>query len=128
MALSTRDLIYKFIADSDGDRVGGMSLVAIFLSEYRARSAHEAEELLRGLGDILENDTGTRLAACAWLVEALAANNVYSSAVEAKLRRRLASMKAKLDLPNEAETQVITALGKADLAIDSARKRCDSED
>ncbi len=127
MALGARELIYKFIADTDGDRVGGVSLVSTFLSEYRARNAGEAEELLLGLGDILENDSGTRLAACAWLVEALAANDVYSTDVEATLRRRLASMRAQSDLPKEAETQAIRALSKADLAMYSARKRCESE-
>lgn len=127
MSLEARKLIYKFIAESDGDRIGGMSLVSIFLSEYESRSADEAEELLLSLGEILEIDSGPRLAACAWLVEALAANNVRSLGVEAKLRRRLASMEANSNLPNDAEMQLLKALRSADLALYSVGKRSDGE-
>lgn len=127
MSLRAREQIYRFIAESDGDRVGGMSLVSVFLSEYHARNADEAEELLLGLGEILESDSGTRLAASAWLVEALATNNVHSPVVEAKLRKRLASIEANSTPSNEAELQVLRALRSADLALYSAGKRPDRE-
>lgn len=127
MSLRAREQIYRFIAESDGDRVGGMSLVSVFLSEYHARNADEAEELLLGLGEIFESDSGTRLAASAWLVEALAANKVCSSFVEAKLRNRLASIEANSTSSDEAELQALQALRKADLALHSAGKRPDRE-
>ena len=127
MSLEDRQLIYRFIAESDSDRIGGMSLVSKFLSEYRARNADEVEELLLSLGEILESDSGPRLAACAWLVEALATNDIHSLVVEAKLRERLASMEANPNRPDQMEMHLLEALRNADLALYSASKRSDSE-
>ncbi len=85
MSLKSRELIYRMIAESDGDEIGGMSLVSIFLSEFRSRDADGAEELLLSLGEILEEDSGPRLAACVWLVDALEANSDQLSEAEAQL-------------------------------------------
>ena len=126
MSLEARNLIYKFIAESDSDKIGGMSLVSIFLSEYRARNAEEAEELLLSLGEILEHDPGPRLAASVWLVEALAVNDVHSSVVGAKLRKRLASMESDSNLLAASEGDLLEALRKADLALYAAEKRSNS--
>ena len=127
MSLEARNLIYKFIAESDSDKVGGMSLVSIFLSEYRARNSDEAEELLLSLGEILEHDSGPRLAASVWLVEALAVNDVHSSVVGAKLRKRLASMESDSNLLAASEGDLREALRKADLALYAADKRSNSQ-
>ena len=126
MSKEARNLIYKFIADSDSDKVGGMSLVSVFLSEYRARNTDEAEELLLSLGEIIEHDSGPRLAAGIWLVEALAVNDVYSSVVGAKLRRRLVSMESDSNLLAASEGSLLEALRKADLASYAAEKRSNS--
>ena len=126
-AQETRKLIYRFIAESEGDKVGGASLVSVFLSEYNSRSADHAEALLEGLEEILDADSGPRLAACAWLVGALAANGVRSPGIEVALRKRLMLMEAGSASSSESDMQILKALRGADLALHSAARREDGD-
>lgn len=127
MAQEDRELIYKMIAESDADKIGGMSLISIFLSEYRARTSDQAEELLSSLGDILESDSGDRLVSCAWLVGALATSDVRSPDVEARLRNRLLSMEATAEHLDESDRVALSVLRDADLALHSASSSADGE-
>ena len=120
MAEDARDLIYQLIADAAADKLGGMSLISLFLSEYRAKNASEADELLSTLGNIVADESGDRLIACAWLVGALAQSDVRSDYVEVKLRERLMAMEDESDALDEQELDALAALRKADLALYSS--------
>lgn len=120
MAQDDRDLIYQLIADAAIDKLGGMSLISLFLSEYEARDTDTAEELLSTLGDIVADETGDRLVACAWLVGALAQSEVRSDYVEVRLRERLMAMEDKSDSLDDRGLDALAALRTADLALYSS--------
>ena len=119
-ARDNRELIYEMIAESDADKIGGMSLISIFLAEYNARGSEEADELLSSLGHILDSDSGDRLLACAWLVVALANSGVRSPVLEARLKNRLLSMEVTADRLDDGDRAALAALRDADLALHSA--------
>ncbi len=119
-AQDNRELIYEMITESDADKIGGMSLISIFLAEYNARSSDEADELLSSLGHILDSDSGDRLLACAWLVGALASSGIRSAKLEARLRNRLLSMEVTADRLEDGDRAALAALRDAELALHSA--------
>ena len=113
--------IDQMIVDAAGDRIGGMSLLSLFLTEYESRGSEDKDTLLAALGDILSTASEDRLIACAWLAGALAYSDVRSDCVEVSVRKRLMSMEAEADSLDERDLQALDALRKADIVLYSTR-------
>ena len=109
-----RKSLAAMIEEAGRDRIGGSSLISLFLHDFRRCGQAEQAGWLRALEEMVAGDDDELLETIAWLVMGMYANEVYADSLVGHLRARIGAYTESIDGTSERGVRLRDQLRRID--------------